>query len=411
MKEWTEPPHIASMTKVSNYREISEILRSKKFRQGSHTESGPLFWGSLLLLDGSEHLERRQLENPLFDRAALMSYDHEALGPVVDRALDECFAQADADGRARVDLVPLVRTMLHRIAAATTGIDGVDTPERTERFRQFIAELGAAATVEWSTEDHAEVLDRGLAMRAAFVDEFFRDSEERRKRLARRYLAGEISRDELPVDLLTLLHLHWDDEWDAELPLREATLYLVAATQTTTHALPHVIVHLTEWLADHPEDAGKLGDPEFLRLAANESLRLHQPAPTLLRYATESVTLGSGRTFAEGERVALLFTPANRDPEVFGADPDRFDPYRTLSDGVRPWGLTFGSGEHVCVGRPLVTGLSKRDGQRPTQGTMVRILCALYAANVELDPDRPPVENESSSHDSYASMPIVLTRP
>jgi cytochrome P450 len=412
MREWKAPPHIAAMTKISDYREIDEILRSKDFRQGSHTESRPLFGGSLLLLDGPEHRERRRMENALFDRAALLSYDHAALNPVVEQMVQDCLAGAGPDGRVTVDLIPLVRAMLHRIAAATTGIDGVDTPERTERFRWFLEQLGSAATVEWSTEDHDAVLANGMRQRAAFVEEFFGPSLRRRKDLVAGFRAGTVAREELPLDLLTLLFLHWNDAWDDELPLREATLYLVAATQTTTHTLPHVIVHMEDWLRDHPEDAGKQHDPDFLRLMINESLRLHQPAPTLLRYATSTVTLASGREVAAGERVALLFTPANRDPSVFGEDADAFNPLRSAPPGgTRPWGLTFGGGAHVCVGRPLVTGLAKRDGEQPTEGTMLRILRALYAAGVALDPANPPVETASSSHDTFSSMPVVLSAP
>ena len=409
-REWTEPAHIAGMTKISGYREIDEILRRKEFRQGSHTESKPLFGGSLLLLDGEDHLERRRLENPLFDRASLLCYDHESLDPVVERSIDEWLAKADRNGQVRVDLVPLVRTMLHRISAATTGIDGVDTPERTERFRYFVEQLGSAATVEWATEDHAGLLAHGLHIRGEFVEEFFRDSQRRRQQLVRDYRAGLAERSALPVDLLTILYLHWNEEWDEELPLREATLFLVAATQTTTHTLPHALVHLEEWFSRHPEDESRRFDPDFLRLVVNESLRLHQPAPTLLRFATSTLTLTSGRTISEGERVALLFTPANRDRDIFGSDADEFNPYRTTAAGVRPWGLTFGGGPHVCVGRPLVTGLAKREGEQPTEGTMLRILRALCAANVRLDPENPPIPMESSSHDAYASMPIILTR-
>lgn len=410
MREWQAPAHIASMTTISDYREIDEILRSKDFRQGSHTESKPLFADSILLLDGPEHRERRRMENPLFDRTALLSYDHSALNPVVEQMVGDCLAGAGPDGRVKVDLMVLVRAMLYRIAAATTGIDGVDTPERTERFRWFLEQLGAAATVEWSTEDHDEVLARGLAQREAFVEEFFGPSRRRRQELVAEYRAGTVAREDLPVDLLTLLYLHWDESWDDGLPLREATLFLVAATQTTTHTLPHVIVHLTEWLRDHPEDVGRQHDPDFLRLMINESLRLHQPAPTLLRYATSAVTLASGREIAEGERVALLFVPANRQADVFGDDAHTFNPHRgAAADGARPWGLTFGGGAHVCVGRPLVTGLAKRDGAQPTEGTMLRILRALYGANVELDPDDPPVPVETSSHDTYARMPVFLS--
>ena len=65
----------------------------------------------------------------------------------------------------RADLCVLLRTMLARIAAATTGIDGVDTPERTTGFREYVEQLGTGATVEWSTEDHDEVIRRILAVR------------------------------------------------------------------------------------------------------------------------------------------------------------------------------------------------------------------------------------------------------
>jgi cytochrome P450 len=412
VREWTPPAHIATMTMIADYGEIDEILRSADFRQGSHTESLPLFRDSLLLLDGPDHRERRRLENTLFDRTALVSYDHEALNPVVERMVAEQLAGVEAGGSVGVDLVPLVRAMLHRIAAVTTGIDGVDTPERTEEFRRFLEDLGAAATVEWSTRDHDEVLAEGLRRRTEFVDRFFGASLERRRALVAEHRAGRIAREELPVDLLTLLLLHWHESWDAEFPLRESTLFLVAATQTTTHTLPHVIVHLEEWLREHPEDADRREDPEFLRLLVNESLRLHQPAPTLLRYATAEVALSSGRRIGEGERVALLFTPGNRDTAVFGADAGEFNPYREAPAvaGVRPWGLTFGGGPHVCVGRPLVTGLAARGGQAPTEGTMMRILRALYACDVRLDPTRPPVPAASSSHDMYDSMPVLLTR-
>ena len=66
----------------------------------------------------------------------------------------------------------------------------------------------------------------------------------------------------------------------------------------------------------------------FLRMAASESLRLHQPVPTLLRIALRDVTLSSGRKIAKDERVALFFVPANRETGVFGPDANEFNPYR-----------------------------------------------------------------------------------
>jgi cytochrome P450 len=303
----------------------------------------------------------------------------------------------------------MVRSMLYRIAATTTGIDGVDTPERTERFRHFIERLGESATVEWSTRDHDEVIREGLAVRDEFVEEFLRPAQERRRALIARVQRGELAREELPTDLVTLLELHWDEQWDEALVWRETCLFLVASTQTTSHALPHVIVHLTDWVREHPHDAAKVTDPEFLKAASFESLRLHQPAPTLLRIAAREVTLASGRRIPAGERVALFFTPANREHAVFGADPGEFNLTRELPPGQRPWGLTFGSGVHVCIGRPLVTGLSPRiDAESGTLGILVRILKAFYDAGVELDPDDPPERNAASHHDSYQRFPVIF---
>ena len=65
---------------------------------------------------------------------------------------------------------------------------------------------------------------------------------------------------------------------------------LTAAIQTTTHTLPHVIVHLEEGFSEHPEDREKAADPELVRKAAGASLRLHQTAPVKFRIAAKDVT-------------------------------------------------------------------------------------------------------------------------
>lgn len=99
----------------------------------------------------------------------------------------------------RTDLCSLLRTILARISAVATGIDGVDTQERTDAFREYIEQLGTGATVEWSTEDHDEVIRRILEVRDEFVRDFYGPSVERRRALIDRYRAGEISRESLPL--------------------------------------------------------------------------------------------------------------------------------------------------------------------------------------------------------------------
>ena len=410
IRDMPPPPHIVGLQRFTTYAEIDEILRSRSFRQGSHQESQPFFGRTLLTIDGDEHFERRRLEAPLFAKAALDYYEHPELIPLIGKTLQECRANRGDDGVVRADLCVVLRTMLARIAAATTGIDGVDTPERTNAFREYVELLGTGATVEWSTEDHDDVINRILEVRDAFDREFFAPSVARRRALIERHRRGEIGNDELPVDLITMLYLHWNDDWDDGLPIREACLFLVAATQTTTHAVPHLIAHLDEWFDSHPQDRAKVSDQEFIKRAAHEALRLHQPSPALLRIATDDVELGNGKKIAAGERVACLFTPANRDREVFGADAGEFNPYREFG-AVKPWGLTFGGGQHICIGRTLVTGLSARtDNDEGTDGTVVNIAGALYDAGVEIDPDDPPSYTQASHHDAYGRFPGLLTR-
>jgi cytochrome P450 len=408
IRDMEPAPHIADIQHFTKYTDVDEILRSKSFRQGSHQESQPFFGDSLLTIDHERHFERRRLEAPLFRKAALEYYEREELVPLIDKALQEAAADRGADGLVRADLCSLLRTMLARISAVTTGIDGVDTPERTDAFRSYNEQIGVGATVEWSTEDHDSVIERILAVRADFERDFYTASVERRKALIAQFHAGEIEREALPNDLLTLLYLHWDDSWDAELPIREAALYLVASTQTTTHALPHMMMHLTEWFAEHPEDLPKAQDKDFLKMASHETLRLHLPSPALLRIAIEDVELSNGVKIAKDERVACLFTPANRDVSVFGDDARSYNPYRDSGD-VKPWGFAFGGGEHTCIGRTLVTGLSARtDNDEGTDGTLVNIMSALLEAGAELDPDDLPTYTEMSYHDAYGRFPIVL---
>ena len=408
IRDLVPPPHIQWIKHFVDYALVDEILISKHLRQGSHQESQPFFGDSLLTIDHDVHFERRRLQAPLFRKEALEYYEHKELLPLISKALDECKEKRDENGVVRADLCALVRTMLARISAVTTGIDGVDTQERTDAFRNYIEQLGTGATVEWSTEDHDEVISRILQIREGFVKEFYGPSVERRVGLIKEFENGNLSEEELPRDLITLMYLHWNENWDEELPLRESTLYLVASSQTTTHAVPHLMIHLHEWFQEHPEDYEKRFDRDFLKQAGHEAIRLHLPSPALLRIALQDVTLSNDVEIKEGERVACLFTPANRDKTVFGDDARSFNPYRETPN-IKPWGFAFGGGEHTCIGRTLVTGLSARtDNDEGTDGTLVNIAAALFEAGIEIDPNDLPTYTELSYHDAYGRFPISL---
>jgi cytochrome P450 len=97
-------------------------------------------------------------------------------------------------------------------------------------------------------------------------------------------------------------------------------------------------------LLDHPEQLQLLRtQPELIPSAVEEILRWFNPLHYFRRTATEDVEL-RGSSIRKGDKVAMYYTAANRDEEVF-ADAQRFDITRSPNPH-----LSFGIGEHFCLG-------------------------------------------------------------
>jgi cytochrome P450 len=121
---------------------------------------------------------------------------------------------------------------------------------------------------------------------------------------------------------------------------------LVAGNETTTKSLTEGVM----LLAQHPEVWAKLrADPAgYAPLVTEEVLRLSTPTQGMFRVVTRDTEI-DGVPVPKGSRVILVYSGANRDPKVWGEDPDRFDPDRpNLKDH-----LAFGKGIHFCLGAPL----------------------------------------------------------
>jgi cytochrome P450 len=401
------PQWFRELEHLSTFGDIDETLRSPKFVQGQHRQSLMFLGDTILLIDGNDHFERRRMESELFDRSALQYYESHALRPVVNRIMNGL--KADTDGLVHADLVDITRTALYRISASVTGIDGVDEVESTQTFVDWVNLLGEASTVQWSTRPRDVVIAEGLEIRRKFYDRFLGPSIERRHELLRQLRAGTITKQDLPRDVMMTLLLKTDGAFDPDMLVREATLYLIASTRTTLHAVPHTFQHVSDWATKNNRQFSQLADPAFLRAAAGESLRLHPPSPALVRQALEDVTLQSGRTFKAGQFVGLLFGPGNRDKTVFGPDADEFNPYRKLPDRVKGWGLSFGGGEHLCIGRSLVTGLASPKPDETTNGTILSILTSLYQRQARPNEASAPERIATSLYDAYVTYPIVMS--
>ena len=132
----------------------------------------------------------------------------------------------------------------------------------------------------------------------------------------------------------------------AHSPAEFASLFvqLVTAGQDTTATL---IAGGLLALLQHPQQLTTLRDDRgLLPLAVEEMLRYANPLHYFRRTATADTTV-DGVEIRAGDKVAMYYTSANRDEKVF-EDPHAFDVRRSPNRH-----LSFGLGEHFCVGAHL----------------------------------------------------------
>jgi cytochrome P450 len=117
-------------------------------------------------------------------------------------------------------------------------------------------------------------------------------------------------------------------------------LLVEAGNETTRNAISGGLLALSE----HPSDWERLRmEPALLPVAVEEILRWASPISHFTRVATEDYEL-RGQTIRAGDQVALYFASANRDEEVFD------DPFAFRIDRTPNPHITFGFGEHFCMG-------------------------------------------------------------
>lgn len=113
-----------------------------------------------------------------------------------------------------------------------------------------------------------------------------------------------------------------------------------AAVETTRTMMGSIVRHL----ADDPTIIERIhDDPALARSAVEEFLRFYPPMYYMRRTVTAEAEVG-GVSFRPGEKVLLYYLSANFDEELF-EDPETFDIGRKRNQH-----LTFGTGEHVCLG-------------------------------------------------------------
>lgn len=382
---------------LTRWTELRDAYRRKELRQALYgNDDGPLR-DCLLNLHGTEHRDRRRLENRLFRREVFEHWEYDVLGPAVSSILAPFVAAGEGD------LVNIGYRLAMNLTATIAGLD-VDPadPTQTDTVHRLTSKLSEGATMAHSTRDRDELLRE---VEAAF-DEL--DNDLLQPAIAARG-GGECPRH----DVLSVLLANEDKlGLTHEMVLREIGFYLQAGAHSTANALVHSFDLLFHWLPSQamtPADAAE--DLELLQRVVHEGLRLWPASPVALRRATAACDVTAGISVDEGDLVEFDLMSANRDPDIFGTDANDFNPNRSLPDGIPLWGNSFGGGIHTCIGQELDGGVPPDENStgRPLYGTVAIMLKALLDDGFVPDAHRPPEELRSSTRAHHGNYWVTRT--
>ncbi len=391
------------MITLTTFGDARQAFRARELRQALYDEGEHLMRGVIVNLHGDPHIARRRLENRLFRRDTFAWYERQRIPEIVRAVL------APAVRAGRGDLLPLARRTMMTLSVDVAGVDVPD--DRFDHFYGLMNRLARASTVAHAVGDKQAVIEDGAAALTTFETEYFTASLARRQALVAAVEAGELDEDALPLDVLTTLIRNQDRlELSPAEVLREIAYYPWVGSHSTAAQLVHSMHPLFEWISERPADRGRLaGDPALRQRFVHESLRLHPASPVAVRIATVDTELSSGTVLPKGTTVVIDVERANRDPDVFGADTDRFDPYRELADGVAPWGLSFGHGTHACLGQELAGGMSPEDvNERHLLGAVTLMSGAMLAAHARPDPDAPAELDPNTTRVMWGTYPVLF---
>jgi hypothetical protein len=304
---------------VSRYDDANRMLRDPALGAGRGVPdsmgitSGPLYelmttW--MMAIDGPAHSRVRRLISRAFTPRAV-----EAMRPsiqaVADGLLDEMEARSSADVVADYAF-PLPMEVVRLLF-------GVEP----EPWAANVNALFDPATAD----PHAGP----LGPMGALADWFVGVVEERRRAPGTDMFSAMLAPDEGGDALST-------DELVAN-----AVLLVTAGFETTMSLITLAVLSLLT----HPDQlALLLADPTLARNAVEETLR-YEPAALSTTRSTPHDYDVEGVTIPGGANVLFSVVAANRDPRRYD-DPSRFDITRA---DIRP--LTFGGGQHACIGAPL----------------------------------------------------------
>ncbi len=273
--------------------------------------------------------------NPVAGRRAPMHYDPPE-HTRYRRALNPPF-HADRVAALATDIRSIARELVRSCVDAGTVdvVAGLTSPFATRVLTRFLNVDADAAERIRSLSERFEAAQ--LAGDHALAESTSTDLYAVAREAVAHRRADPLPQDQ---DVISALLAEGLDEEFVTGTIRQL---LIAGHVPVTLSLASAILHLA---TDEDLQRTLRDDPSRIADAVEELLRLYTPNAGFSRTAARTVRVG-GRDIASGERVAMVYTAANRDPEIFD-EPDRFVLGRTPNRH-----LAFGHGVHKCVGVAL----------------------------------------------------------
>jgi cytochrome P450 len=322
---------------------------------------------SLLLLEPSEHLERRKLLLPPFHGERVRAYA-DLMGRLIEEDLDE-WGELDS-----VQVLPRAQDLT--LEVILQAVFGMRDPQLRARLRS--------------------IYDSMVSTAGSSIGFYFPQLTSRWNPLIRKYWRNRdrlyaIVREQIAAtradprladrdDILAMLIEARDEDGRGGLTdddlLDELNTLLAAGHETTATAIAWGV----ELLAHNPEIAERArgAEPEYLDALVKEVLRIRPPLPTVsARRPTEPFEI-AGYTLEPNTTVIVDCWGIHHDPEVY-PDPEAFRPERFLEDPPDSYAfMPFGGGAHRCLGASLAQ-------------LEIRVVLKAIVERYELQPTEPKI--------------------
>ncbi|MGL6044554.1 MAG: cytochrome P450, partial [Sandaracinobacteroides sp.] len=319
---------------VTDHEACIHALRQPDLRQSLYDAAALMMEHVLVNLHGDAHRQRRTVEASVFRKDVFLRYEKS----ILPRTLDETLAPYEAAGGG--DLVDIGYRIMMNLTVDFAGIDRpLRTAEETGELLALLKDFSLAPALGQSLEADVEPRKQRIREAMARFDRgFLQPSLGRRRALLAEHEAGRIAREDLPADVLMALVLGQDRlQLTGPQLVQEGIFYMLAGAHTTIHSLTHAVHEILDWAAANPDKAGQLrDDPFFVQRCIYESVRLHPSSPVAKRRALSDLELAGGVQVAAGDEVVVDLRAANRTEALFGPNPLRFDPHRSIARGPLP---------------------------------------------------------------------------